>query len=357
MYDTTVMKRCSKGEACCHPDGSLLPATREYFYADKNRLDGLRVECKSCNRRMMGRIERPKYVVPDGYRRCSQGDRCLTVGGPILPETDEFFAWLKHRGNFRPNCRACRSAQQAKWIADHPEWSCAESYRRSKLRNADKIKARKRQARKEHPEREKVRRHRRTARELALDATFTNDDWLYGLKYFHYVCAYCGNPPSMFDKPPVLHQEHHIPTMLGGAYTPLNIVPACQNCNLQKNAQEPNAWLAKRFKPKQVRDIKQRLAAFFASVRQDGAASGKTVKRLTKHDKALIRITQRMAEPSPVKRCSCGDKCVNPLGPMLPATNEYFSHHQKRIDGFDSQCKMCVSARQHKYNSLTRVGE
>jgi len=46
-----------------------------------------------------------------------------------------------------------------------------------------------------------------------------------------------------------------------------------------------------------------------------------------------------------LKRCSAGDECLNPNGPMLPATNEYFSKDRYQTDGFKSCCKICGKKR------------
>lgn len=44
------------------------------------------------------------------------------------------------------------------------------------------------------------------------------------------------------------------------------------------------------------------------------------------------------------KRCSCGNECINPSGPELPATLEYFYKHPTATDGFNSRCKDCTKA-------------
>jgi 5-methylcytosine-specific restriction endonuclease McrA len=54
--------------------------------------------------------------------------------------------------------------------------------------------------------------------------------WLFGN-----ACAYCGS-----DGP--LHLDHVEPLARGGLHTPDNLVPACQRCNLSKNAKPVEAW-------------------------------------------------------------------------------------------------------------------
>lgn len=54
--------------------------------------------------------------------------------------------------------------------------------------------------------------------------------WLFGN-----CCAYCGS-----DGP--LHLDHVEPLARGGLHTPDNLVPACQRCNLSKQAKPVEAW-------------------------------------------------------------------------------------------------------------------
>ena len=54
--------------------------------------------------------------------------------------------------------------------------------------------------------------------------------WLFGN-----CCAYCGSDG-------LLHLDHVEPLARGGLHTPDNLVPACQRCNLSKNAKPVEAW-------------------------------------------------------------------------------------------------------------------
>lgn len=54
--------------------------------------------------------------------------------------------------------------------------------------------------------------------------------WLFGN-----CCAYCGG-----DGP--LHLDHVQPLSRGGLHTPGNLVPACQRCNISKQAKPVEAW-------------------------------------------------------------------------------------------------------------------
>lgn len=88
-------------------------------------------------------------------------------------------------------------------------------------------------------------------------------EWQNALTYWHGVCAYCGNPPSLFDYNKVLHQDHFVPIVLGGGYTSDNMLPACQSCNFSKNDKEPKLWLIERFGKYKGSQILKRIQDYF----------------------------------------------------------------------------------------------
>lgn len=347
--NTTIpIKRCSKGAACIHPEGPNLPATAKCYYRDRNRADGFRAECKACNSKMLGVTPRPVYDVPEGYRRCGNGDKCLTPGGPVLPATEEhFFRDNRKPGGLHSKCKTCHMQETRRWQSTYPERT-KEISRRSRQRNAETINQQRRARRSAHPGGERAKRHRREARKQALPATFTDADWRYALEYFHGTCAYCGNPPRLFDLNWVLHHEHHIPLARGGAYTPNNIVPACQDCNFSKSDRDPHEWIIWRFKQK-AREITQRLSAFFATVRHDTPASIAR-SHLPWSEKAAARRTELRANLPATKRCRGEADCMNPDGPDQPLTLEFFGPNNKTPDGFEYRCRMCERARINALN-------
>lgn len=56
-------------------------------------------------------------------------------------------------------------------------------------------------------------------------------------------CVYCGREDG------VLHADHFWPIALGGKDDASNLVPACSDCNLTKNARDPVSWCLDRHGP------------------------------------------------------------------------------------------------------------
>ena len=74
------------------------------------------------------------------------------------------------------------------------------------------------------------------AKRYNLDANLTVNEWVECIEYFKCRCAYCGKYTTK------LHQDHVVPVSKGGPYNRYNIVPACRNCNTNKNAQDLIEW-------------------------------------------------------------------------------------------------------------------
>ncbi len=54
-----------------------------------------------------------------------------------------------------------------------------------------------------------------------------------------------------------------------------------------------------------------------------------------------------------LKRCSSGDKCLHPDGPVLPATSDYFNKDKYRNDGFKIYCRHCDKKRTKDWRDKT----
>lgn len=90
-----------------------------------------------------------------------------------------------------------------------------------------------------NPDRVADRRHRRRAREKAVQVTLTPDEWDAILAWHSSPegtrCAYCFSVCT-----PTL--DHIVPVSKGGPHAADNVVPACRPCNSSKGAKELAAW-------------------------------------------------------------------------------------------------------------------
>lgn len=71
-------------------------------------------------------------------------------------------------------------------------------------------------------------------------------------------------------------------------------------------------------------------------------------------DKGWIVIINPF-ENSGKKRCSNGEECLNPRGPILPATTEYFYTIEHMSDGLQTQCKTCLAAKGAEYRQTHKA--
>lgn len=79
----------------CTKCGKELPATKDYFFSDKYKKDGLRSDCKLCYGAKEYIVRKPK----NGYKFCSQCNK-------ELPATSEYFHLKENR--FTSACKECR---------------------------------------------------------------------------------------------------------------------------------------------------------------------------------------------------------------------------------------------------------
>lgn len=233
----------SEYKTCPHCKQSF-PATPEYFNRDKNTKDGLVYRCKPCER---ARFKQYYNVDPDYHR--------------------------KRSSNYRNAHLEASRAKDRRWYYANPDKVKAkrDNYRarRDPLKNRARVSA----WRKANPAKHRVQTQKRITAKRNLPYTFTDTDWLYALDYWHGVCAYCGNPPRLWDIPRVLHQDHFIPvspayhlTIPNPGYVRTNILPACQDCNTHKHNFDPHIWLISHFGAYEASQIESRIALYFDSI-------------------------------------------------------------------------------------------
>lgn len=228
-------------KTCPHCRQSF-PATPEYFNRDKNTKDGLVYRCKPCER---ARFKQYYNVDPDHHRK-----RALDYRNAHLEES---------------------RAKDRRWYYANPDKVKAKQkrYKQDPVKNRARVKA----WVKANPVKRAIQTQKRNTAKRGLPRTFTDIDWLYALEYWHGVCAYCGNPPRLWDVPRVLHQDHFIPvspayqlTVPNPGYVKTNVLPACQDCNTHKHNSDPHDWLLSRYSAREVTAIEARIAAYFDSV-------------------------------------------------------------------------------------------
>lgn len=146
-------------------------------------------------------------------------------------------------------------ASKTKWRRNNPEKQYA-AQKQSWNANPEKYRNINNRWAKNHPDKARAKVRRRDSRKRQLPTTFTATDWERCLTYWHGVCAYCGNPPRLWDKSTVLTQDHFIPVTKNGGYTPDNILPACKACNSSKCDNDPIEWIPKRFGGKATNILK-----------------------------------------------------------------------------------------------------
>lgn len=112
-------KRCCRGEKCIHPDGCILPIN--HFYTDRKNKDGLKRYCKACD----GKYKREAYQRnPEKYRQSA-------------------------RETYAKNPEKIREYQR-KWYRERIETE-QERRRIHRLKNGDTIRERERQRYAENP--------------------------------------------------------------------------------------------------------------------------------------------------------------------------------------------------------------
>lgn len=108
------LKRCSRKEQCVNPQGSLLPATREYFNKGKRFKDGLYPQCKCCCKDYKDKHKEHRSKIFKEWRdihRAEEIERCRVWRNE---HKDYFHQWyLDHAEE--------QKTRGKKWREDHPE--------------------------------------------------------------------------------------------------------------------------------------------------------------------------------------------------------------------------------------------
>lgn len=248
MSDDTT-KICSK----C---GQSLPATLEYFHANKRKRDGLRSRCKVCEREY---YQANKEAITE--QRQADKDKRLKYDREYYQANKEIIT--KQRREYYQINKDKKLKRQHEWHQANKD-KMAEKNREYRQANKEAVVEKKREWYQANPEKVRVYTINRRARKRSLPDTFTVGQWRDCLEYFSNACAVCGI--EFGDSTP--HADHWIPLnnpeCTGTVVT--NMVCLCSSCNLNKQDKLPDTWLIKRYGASQANEIMARIAAYFQSI-------------------------------------------------------------------------------------------
>lgn len=227
----------------CNKCGRTLLATVENFKRTKNGKYGFRGTCRDCY---------------NEYRR--DYNRRNPEKKKAMRKRD----YAKNAERYKQNA--------SQWLKDNPERAretARERGRRYYQRHPGIGAERAKDYRRRNPEKARlaarVASARHESRKAEQPSTFTTQQWRECLKYWHNVCAYCGNQQGLWDG--VLQQEHYIPVASEDCpgLVAQNIVPACRSCNAQKGHKHPQEWLVSKFGKRKAKEIMRRISRYFES--------------------------------------------------------------------------------------------
>src|SRR5438105_2273841 len=124
------------------------------------------------------------------------------------------------------NAEKAREAM-CRWRASHPAEHAAET-RSYYARHKEQHKAFMTAYRLANPAVVRTKAHRRRARTIGAQGSFTTSEWLALLDAFGRRCGYCGESGA-------LEVDHRVPLGRGGANSIDNIIPACRVCNARRH--------------------------------------------------------------------------------------------------------------------------
>lgn len=263
IYQPIPVKRCTK----C---GFWYAATLDNFAFEARVRTKLTACCVVCNRARIRQCKHKTYWSdPERYREESRNRRQAN------PE-----AFRERTRKWRQQYPERARSARRHWEQAHPDKK-REHDRRYYQKHHAEIRHRQQKAtatkpgyssenvrrwRKNNRDRDRLLAHRRRAKSRELPTTFEEGHWKQAVDFFHGVCAYCGQPPRLWDDPPVLHQDHFIPQAKNGGYEPRNILPACPSCNLSKHDEDPKVWLVRKFGLRRAKQILKRIQEYFELV-------------------------------------------------------------------------------------------
>lgn len=223
--DSTT-KQCSRKQNCINPLGSILPLSE--FGKSKSSKDGLRHQCKVCNRYYATRwIEKHPQENRDRVKQWQQDNHEYVLAKrkrdhELNRERDnkrnnDYYHANKHRPDFILRAKASRK----------------KTYEKIK----DKKRENKRKWRFLNPEKSRVQTRNRRAKQRAAEGFHTEQDIALQYKSQKGLCWWCGKSVGTD-----YHVDHRIAIERGGSNWPNNICISCPTCNMSKQDKMPWEW-------------------------------------------------------------------------------------------------------------------
>ena len=204
------------------------PATPEYFYRQKDKLDP---RCKTC--RIKTKKKYNSYAKT--YRKEYYNKNKNTV--------------LKNCKKYRDEHKGVKKKYNKEYGVKNKERisSVARKYHKE---NRDIIIIKRKKYNSENKDKIAANNRNRRARIRLSGDRITSTEWADKILEYDGKCAYCDvvleeNPPNVFN-PNGITQDHVIPVSKGGKHLIDNVVPCCRLCNNRKNnksGDEFNKWL------------------------------------------------------------------------------------------------------------------
>lgn len=205
---------------CCTRCGYVKPATLEYFPKDMRTKSGLCSHCRICIAEKAAnwyydnhpRALKTRSVYQKNHRREINDSR----------RTPEY----REKSNKRARARYAVNkvhirARQNEWI----------------YKNPDKRKQYAATWNSKNPDIKLAATHRRRARILSAEGTYTQSDIIKIGDLQKWLCWWCGEYCK--DE---YHIDHRVALTRGGTNWPSNLVIACPHCNLSKQNKLPHEW-------------------------------------------------------------------------------------------------------------------
>jgi len=258
---TVTSKRCST----CKETKAV-----SAFSRDSTRKDGLRSQCKECEREA-GRV----YYAANSEKVREKGRVYYAANSEKVRERGRVYR-AANPEKVRETKRVYRAANPDKvrekdrvYREENLE-KLNEKSRVYRAANSEKLNEKSRVWQVANPEKVRVHNQRRRARKANLPNTLTAAEWQYAIDYFHGYCAVCGRPPKDLFKTRRVNADHWIPLSKGGGTTADNIVPLCSGedgCNNRKGNKDPEVWLVLKFGKRKARVILKRILEYFELVK------------------------------------------------------------------------------------------